>query len=92
MQITAARDRSMMNYIESAVPIAVGLVTIAVRADTVRYVARDSVPSLSRTSQRLVSRHDEPVGFWLTMFTGLTWLAIGLLLLVIVLGGALGMI
>lgn len=79
----------MLNAIGSALFPAVGLAALVIGADTLRYIGKDHVPSLSRMSQRRVSRHDEPVGFWLTIFAGLIWLGMGIFLVGIVSGSVL---
>jgi len=79
----------MINLIGFIAIMAIAVVMIAIGASTLRYIGDEAVPSLSRTSQRLVSRRSEPVGFWLTMATGLIWLILGVFLFAIPLGGIL---
>ena len=81
----------MINLIGFLVIMAIAVVMITIGASTLRFIGDEVVPSLSRTSQRLVSRQSEPVGFWLTMATGLIWLILRVFLLAMPLGGVIGL-
>jgi hypothetical protein len=80
----------MIDFIEAIGLLAVALVAIAVGVGTVRHIGSDGVPSLSRTSDRRVSRYNEPVGFWMTIATGFMWLLLGIFLLTVLAVGILG--
>ncbi|MBC2666966.1 hypothetical protein H7F51_15715 [Novosphingobium flavum] len=82
----------MLNILGGLLLFAVALICVAVGGRTLRDILNNETQSLSRYKPRLISRGEEPLNFWATMFTGLLWLLLGLFLLVITVGGAVGML
>ena len=81
----------MIDLLWSIALVAIAIISMAIGASTLRHIRDEAVPSLSRTSQRLVSRQSEPIGFWRTRATGLIWFLLGAFLFVVYLGDLLGL-
>ena len=79
----------MADFLGTILLLVVALAAIAVGAGTLKDIRSGETKTLSRGTPRLVSRSNEPWGFWATMFAGLVWLLLGLFLLLVTAGGVL---
>jgi ABC-type transport system involved in cytochrome c biogenesis permease subunit len=76
----------MLNLLESALLIVTALAAIAVGLATVWQSRRGGVVSLSRMSNRVITRRDNPAAFWTTVGMGIFWTLFGGALLLIPIG------
>lgn len=70
--------------------VGVGLLCVAVGAGTLRDIPKGETQTLGRYKARTISRSEKPIGFWARMLAGLAWLGLGLFLLIVIAGGAMG--
>ena len=82
----------MWNLIGGIILFAVAALCIAVGAGTLRDIQKGETQTPSRSKSRTISRSKEPFAFWFTMFTGLVWLLLGIFLVFVTAGGALGLL
>jgi hypothetical protein len=80
----------MGKFIGGALFGLIGLALVAVGVNTLWHIRDGKVLSFDKMAPRTISRRDDPVGFWMTMFTGLLWLLFGMFLLALPVGFALG--
>jgi hypothetical protein len=81
MPIYESEATSMLDVLEVALLMIVSFVAILVGLGTIWRSRRGEVVSLSRMSNRVISRRDSPAAFWMTVGMGIFWILLGCALL-----------
>ena len=81
----------MLNLLECALLIVAALAAVAVGLATIWQSRRGEVVSLSRMSNRAITRRDNPAAFWTTVGMGIFWMLFGGALLLIPIGELIGL-